>query len=402
MRSWIPVLGLALVQLAVSAAPADAIPPFARRYRVSCSLCHSPAPRLNAFGEQFAANGFMFAAGEEPRDTIQTGDPLLTLASTLALGLRIDAYTQALTTAAQDETRVDFQIPYGIKLFSSGIITSNISYYLYFFLSERGEVAGLEDAYVQFSDLGGSGVSVIAGQFQVSDPLYKRELRLEFEDYQLYRVRVGDTRADLTYDRGLMALYSPWTGADLSFQVLTGRGLDPAGENRQFDRDPWKNVALRYSQDVGPLRVGGFGLVGREAADGIENRFTVWGPDATLALGPTLELNAQWLRRSDDDPFFGITGAPADTDVDGGFGELIWSPTWGDGRWYFTGLVNWLDSDEPVFTIRQGEEDPLDSYRTAAVGVNYLLRRNLRLLLEPQYDLERERARFTAGFTAAF
>jgi hypothetical protein len=402
MRSWIPVLALALVQLAVGAAPADAIPPFARRYRVSCSLCHSPAPRLNAFGEQFAANGFMFAPGEEPRDTIQTGDPLLTLPSVLALGLRIDAYTQALTTAAQDETRVDFQIPYGIKLFSSGIITNNISYYLYFFLSERGEVAGLEDAYVQFSDLGGSGVSVIAGQFQVSDPLFKRELRLEFEDYQLYRVRVGDTRADLTYDRGLMALYSPWTGADLSFQVLNGRGLDPAGENRQFDRDPWKNVALRYSQDIGPLRVGGFGLVGTEEADGIENRFTVWGPDATLALGPTLELNAQYLRRSDDDPFFGIAGAPADTDVDGGFGELIWSPAWGDGRWYFTGLVNWLESDEPVFTIRQGEEDPLDSYRTAAVGVNYLLRRNLRLLVEPQYDLERERARFTAGFTAAF
>lgn len=51
-------------------------------------------------------------------------------------------------------------------------------------------MAGLEDAYVQFTDVGGSGVSVIAGQFQVSDPLFKRELRLEYEDYQPYRVRV--------------------------------------------------------------------------------------------------------------------------------------------------------------------------------------------------------------------
>jgi hypothetical protein len=402
MGKWTPVLALALVQLAASAAPADAIPPFARRYRVSCSLCHSPAPRLNAFGEQFAENGFMFAPGEEPRDTIATGDALLALAANFPLGLRIDAYTQALTTTAQDETRVDFQIPYGIKLFSSGLITRNISYYLYFFLSERGEVAGLEDAYVQFSDLGGSGVSLIAGQFQVSDPLFKRELRLEFEDYQVYRVRVGDTRADLTYDRGLMALFSPWEGGGLAFQVLNGRGLDAAGENRQFDRDPWKNVALRYTQDIGPLRVGGFGLVGTEEADGVENRFTVWGPDATLQIGPTVELNAQYLRRSDDAPFYGAAGAPTDTDVDGGFAELIVSPAWGDGRWYFTGLVNWLDSDDPVFTVRQGEADPLDSYRTVALGVNYLLRRNLRLLVEPQYDVERERARFTAGFTAAF
>ena len=72
MRRWIPVLALGLVQFGATTAPAGAIPPFARRYKVSCNLCHSPAPRLNAFGEQFAANGFMFAPGEEPRDTIAT------------------------------------------------------------------------------------------------------------------------------------------------------------------------------------------------------------------------------------------------------------------------------------------------------------------------------------------
>jgi hypothetical protein len=55
---------------------------------------------------------------------------------------------------------------------------------------------------VQFTDIASSGVSLIAGQFQVSDPLFKRELRLEYEDYQPYRVRVGLTTADLTYDRG--------------------------------------------------------------------------------------------------------------------------------------------------------------------------------------------------------
>jgi hypothetical protein len=402
MRGWIPAVVIALGTVCASAAPVDAIPPFARRYRVSCSLCHAPPPRLNAFGEQFAANGFMFAPGEQPRDTIATGDPLLTLANTFALGLRLDAYGQAWTTAAQDETRIDFQLPYGIKLFSSGLFTENISYYLYFFLSERGEVAGLEDAYIQFTNIGGSGIALIAGQFQVSDPLFKRELRLEFEDFQVYRVRVGDTRADLTYDRGVMALYSPWDGGDLALQVLNGRGLEPAGDNRRFDRDPWKNVALRYSHELGPLRLGAFGLLGTEEADDIENRFTVWGPDATLQIGNTVELNAQYLRRSDDDPFFGAAAAPSETVVDGGFAELIWAPGGGTGRWFFTGLVNWLDADGPIFTIRQGEEEPLDRYRSVSIGASYLLRRNLRLLLEPQYDFDQEGARFTAGFTAAF
>jgi len=52
---------------------------------------------------------------------------------------------------------------------------------MYFLLSERGEVAGLEDAYVQFTDVAGTGVALLLGQFQVSDPLFKRELRLAQE-----------------------------------------------------------------------------------------------------------------------------------------------------------------------------------------------------------------------------
>ena len=63
-------------------------------------------------------------------------------------------------------------------------------------------------------DVIGSGIDVIAGQFQISDPMMKRELRLSFEDYQPYRVRVGDVRADMTYERGLMASYSPWENGD--------------------------------------------------------------------------------------------------------------------------------------------------------------------------------------------
>lgn len=401
MFRWIPVLILATGLVALESAPAQAIPPFARRYRASCSLCHSPAPRLTEFGEQFAGNGFVFMHGEEPRDTITTGDPLLALGSRLPLGLRIDAYLQGRTNQPQDQTRVDFQTPYGIKLFSSAVIAKNISYYMYFFLSERGEVAGLEDAYVQFSDLGGTGISVMVGQFQASDPLFKRELRLEFEDYQVYRVRVGDARADLTYDRGFMAVWSPWGGGDLAVEILNGRGLDVAGDDRQFDRDPWKNVAVRYSHGIGPLRLGAFGLFGTEEADDVQNRFTIWGPDATLDLG-SAELNVQYLRREDDDPFYGAVGAPGETVVQGGFAEIVWSPTGPMGRWYFTGLMNWLESDDPVFTVRQGEAGPIERYRTAALGANYLLRRNLRLLFEPQYDFEEESLRFTAGFTAAF
>src|SRR5690606_37503314 len=243
LKGLIVLCGTATLLL-TSVAPAAAIPAFARRYRVTCSLCHAPAPRLTEFGEAFAGNGFQMTPGEAPTDTIDTGDSLLVLAERLPLAVRLDLFAQLFTGSADRDARSDFQTPFGIKLLSGMPIANNISYYLYFFMSERGEVAGLEDAYVQFTDIAGSGVSVLAGQFQVSDPLFKRELRLQYEDYQAYRVRVGDTRADLTYDRGLMALWSPRAGTDVAFQVINGQGLNTANEARQYDRDGFKNVGL--------------------------------------------------------------------------------------------------------------------------------------------------------------
>ena len=70
------IAALLTLALVASPRPAEAIPAFARKYRTTCATCHAPVPRLNAFGEQFAANGFVLAIGEPPRDIIATGDPL--------------------------------------------------------------------------------------------------------------------------------------------------------------------------------------------------------------------------------------------------------------------------------------------------------------------------------------
>lgn len=401
-RAIIAVSSALFVALLLVAAPprdAEAIPAFARKYNVSCSLCHSPVPALTDFGEDFAGNGFQFQKGAEPVDSVDTGDDLLVLMKDLPLAVRFDGYLRA--TAESDLPSTDLETPWGIKLLSGGHIARNVSYYMYFFMSERGEVAGLEDAYVQFTDLGGSGIDLLAGQFQVSDPLFKRELRLEFEDYQAYRVRVGDVRADLTYDRGLMAVLSPWEGADVSLQIVNGRGISAASEEKVYDGDDGKNFAARVSQALGPIRVGGFGYLGTESAGGITSDIRVFGPDVSVALGPAFELNGQYLRRTDETPFFDTAG-PADTEVDMGFAELVWSPQGGAGRWFFTGLYNFVESDDPVFTIRQGEAGFLDSYQSVAVGGNYLAARNLRLTGEVQYDLDLESYRFIAGFVTAF
>ena len=398
------IVAAAMALALVPAFPADgnAIPAFARKYRVSCSLCHTAAPRLNAFGEQFAGNGFEFVPGEPARDTIATGDALLRLLAGINFAVRFDAYAQAQTSRSEGRPSFDLQTPYGIKLLSGGPIADRVSYYMYFYLSERGEVAGLEDAYVQFTDVARSGVSLLVGQFQSSDPLFKRELRLEFEDYQPYRVRVGEARADLTYDRGVMAVFSPWSGSDAALFVVGGQGLTEADEARFFDRDSGKNLGLRLSHELGPVRVGGYAYLGTETQEGIDDRVRIWGPDATLASGD-LELNLQYLRRTDSDPFFRSGDG---TTVDAGFAELIWSPQGPTGRWFFSGLYNDVRADDPVVSLRLGEQTGtpplLDEYRTLAGSASYLYRRNIRLLGEATWDFASESARFTAGFMTAF
>jgi hypothetical protein len=398
-------------------AEANRIPAFARKYRVSCALCHVAPPKLNSFGETFAANGFEFTPGEEPRDTIGTGDALLRLQSTLPLAIRYDTYIQALSRPSGGQVAVDFQTPWLIKLLSGGQVADKVSYYTYFLLTEQGEVEGLEDAYLQFTDIAGSGVSVVAGQFQISDPLFKRELRLEYEDYHAYRVRVGQARADLTYDRGFMALYSPWSGGDLAVELVSGRGLDPATVNRQYDTDDAKSTLVRFSQDIGPVRVGAFGYFGYEKdGGGVRNKTSMWGPDATIPLGGVGELNAQYVRRSDTDPFFGSCSvatpcpgnatAPFGTMVNSGLAEAILWPTGPTGRFFLVGLYNWVDSDQQVVSLRLGEQelDPpyLSEYRTASAGLQYLYRRNVRMLGEAQWDFVRDQARFVLGAMVAF
>jgi hypothetical protein len=409
---------LALAVLTISAVPrtARAIPAFARKYRVSCMQCHSPVPRLNAFGEVFAANGFEFAVGEPPRDTVGTSDALLRLQNDLPLAVRFDAYMRAQNEPTGGQNSIDLQTPWVIKLLSGGQVADKVSYYMYFLLGERGEVAGLEDAYIQFTDVMESGVSLIVGQFQVSDPLFKRELRLEYEDYQPYRMRVGTASADLTYDRGLMALWSPREGTDVAVELVAGKGLNQASANRQYDSDDAKSTFVRLSQDIGAFRLGAFAYRGYESAAGARNTITMWGPDATIPLGSIGEVNASFVRRIDRDPFYGSCSVanpcpgnetvPFGTTVNSGFAEAVLWPQGPTGRLFFMALYNWVDSDRPVVSLRLGEQDQgtgfLSKYNTAAGGVHYLYKRNIRLMGEVGWDIEREQARLILGTMLAF
>jgi len=331
-------------------------------------------PSLKAFGDEFAGNGFRLTEYESPRYFIQTGDDRLSLFRELPLAIRIDGFT---TFNFGDGRSVDFAAPFVVKILSGGEISEKLSYYFYFLLNERGAVAGVEDAFVMYHDFLGSGINFYIGQFQVSDPLYKGELRFSLEPYKIYGTAPGNSSADLKYDRGVIFEKGFSTGTDLVGEIVNGCGIGEAGEGYLFDKDKYKNFMLRLNQSVGKyISAGFFGYSGKEISPNSAGTFTssikMYGPDLSVNIDDKLILNAQYVIRTDSEVFLEeYESKVEDVKTHGGFAEIIYAPRGDMSKWYLTGLFNWVESDV----------NELD-YTSATLHAGYLLRRNMRIVSE--------------------
>lgn len=374
-------VGILLIWESVSAIPA-----FARKYDMSCMVCHSPFPKLKPYGDEFAGNGFQLKDKDAPRFSRETGDSKLFLMREFPIAVRFDGFARFQT---KTDTKTDIQWPYYLKILSGGIIAKDISYYFYFLFSERGEIAGVEDAIVAFNNIGNTELDLTLGQYQVSDPLFKRELRPTFEDYLIYKAKPGNSRADLTYDRGVMVNYTiPTLETDLFLSVVNGNGIHPADDNNIFDIDPYKNLFVRIAQPVDDmLQIGGMGYYGKEKSDESYNEIGMIGADLTLEAG-NIELSGQFIYRRDDNPFFNELIGQIDTR--GGFVQLMYAPDGDKSDWYNFFLYNFISSD--IEALR---------YKSVAANFTYMVARNFKILGEIGYNFEHEKSSLTIGFTTA-
>jgi hypothetical protein len=246
-------------------------------------------------------------------------------------------------------------------------------------------------------------VDVAVGQFQVSDPLFKRELRLMFEDYAVYRTHVGDQAIDLTYDRGIMVL-ADVAGFGVTAEIVNGNGIGPAGTTRRLDDNALKNVFAHVTRDLVPgrLRVGAMTYSGRSdgrsiTGDPVRSETWMAGGDATLTAGP-LDVNLQYIHREDARPTF--TPGEPDAVTKGGFVEAIVAPP--ESRAYGFALYNRVECDQPLLDLRLGGPRNVTRFQSVAAGLGHLVSRNARVQLEAGYDIENEDMRATLGMTLAY
>ncbi|MCX8056493.1 MAG: hypothetical protein N3F03_02645 [Ignavibacteria bacterium] len=387
MKNYFSLLLIFILTIFIS--ETFAIPAFSRKYSLSCQTCHSPFPRLKDYGDSFARNGFVLADKESPRYFQETGDAELSLIRDVPIAFRLEGY--ATYKHKSNEDRFEIGSPKILKVLSGGSLAKDFSYYFYFYLDEEGEIAGVEDAYFMLNNFLGTGVDLYLGQFQVSDPLFKNELRLTLENYQVYKKKIGLSHINLSYDRGIMLNYELPTKTDLYFEVLNGTGLIPASDG-EFDNDKFTNFVGRISQKLDePFRVGGLIYLGKEKLGrnnlSFINKVNMYGGDLTLSLGDKFELNYQYIHRIDSQPDTGFSKIKTNSSML----ELIFTPKGDESKWYAVGLINYINS-----------EFPGSDYKSFALNLGYLLRRNIRLVGEFLFDAVSKTTKFSFGFVSAF
>jgi hypothetical protein len=174
------------VVMFVFAAPASAIPAFARKYSLRCTACHEQWPVLNDFGRNFRDNGYQLRLG---RDDTVTADPgYWPVAVHVTPSYVYTKVTNEITDQGNKTIGSGGVADASIDLLMAGVLTPNISFLVVptGFASD-GNVH-LESYWAYFSRLikNSDWFNVRFGQFEIDLPASAHR-NLELTDsYLLY------------------------------------------------------------------------------------------------------------------------------------------------------------------------------------------------------------------------
>jgi hypothetical protein len=144
---------------------AQAIPPFARKYNVNCTVCHTAPPILNQFGQRFLENGYQMPGTEDGGITKKKKLGDVTLDDvTNYLGLRLVGNVVRNWNFKQQSppgldagvvnNKTEFTFPENFVLFAGGTVTKNVGFLVELGHDVEGGGAEVERGFVTLNNLG--------------------------------------------------------------------------------------------------------------------------------------------------------------------------------------------------------------------------------------------------------
>src|SRR5260221_7717148 len=143
-------LGIATTVLAAPR-PASAVPAFARKYGVRCTVCHEAWPVLNDFGRAFKDNGYRMNLGkDEPTATEPAYWPVFAAAQPHFGFDLVKSHGAATETTLQR----DGQFQSGVSLLGAiGTLGEHASYLVIPVAAVNGLTLGFPAAWIRFNNL---------------------------------------------------------------------------------------------------------------------------------------------------------------------------------------------------------------------------------------------------------
>lgn len=373
----------------------EAIPAFARKYNMSCSTCHAAFPRLNEFGEQFVSDNYRMPNWRD--STLSGGDEMMALPDKVPFAVRMQAYMQArdasvvdVVTGETTEANSDFQAPFLLKILSGAPLSDHISYYFYAIFAEKGDNGAVivEDAWISHDDLFDSGVGMMIGQFQVSDLMFPREIRLTFQDFMVYRM------AGLTYDRGVV-FSTEASGLDLALGIVNGNGIE---ENATINSPGYKRADHLFDNNNNKALFGRMGFVAADITVGLfayagsqKNATGDAGTDSGVRSTDKIAYGIDLSGKLGDKTYWFMQAIQSNWDnfiLDNTpyswFGGFVGVDYIHSNRWAFSMLYNYNDANDlkNTDTVYEGID-----MNTLTLTASYYFMRNVKGVFEVNLDL---------------
>lgn len=177
-RSFVIVI-LSILANSLSAQKAEAIPAFARKYKTSCTTCHTVIPKRNAFGEAFRRNGYVMPVGDNlliQEDPVSLGArgwkalfPDAVWPGLLPATFPLSAYAHQRFVANLKDDNYYFDMPHELELLFGGTFGERMAFFGEWIAFEKGiDAKGLKRFFFQFNDLLGPRnlINLRAGRFE--------------------------------------------------------------------------------------------------------------------------------------------------------------------------------------------------------------------------------------------